>query len=310
MRNHADAAGTSSAHQDAAREHAPRASWLATTIARWTLRWSLFPGRQIIGLRQRRKARRWGGRPFRVPAGGGIELEAWFSPAARGKPARLPIVMAHGWIEVKECHFRRARWLNERGHDVILFDHRAHGQSGGRYATFGVREREDLAAVVAEARRRGLIGPDQRYISFGYSMGASTVLQHAPHDPQVAGVVAMAPFVDFREAVRSFKQMIAPWISDNWLLCGFERAIGEAGFEWEETSVRDALARTSVPVLMIEAGCDVNLPPEQHTRELMAIDRVGPLEVVSICDADHCTLTRKTWRQLNRAVGRFCQSLS
>lgn len=285
------------------------ASWLATTIGRVTLRFSGYPGRSVIGAPWRMQAERYGGYPFRVRGADGVELEAWFSPAAAGTAPEnaappLPIVMLHGWIEVKELHMRRARQLNELGHDVILFDHRAHGRSTGRWATFGYREREDLAAVIGHARDRGMVG--RKVITMGFSMGGATALQHAPTDADVAGVVAFAPFVDLREAVRSFRFKLAPWIGERWLMSGIERAMEEVGFGYEDASTLDAIRCLERPVLLIEGGRDTNLPPRWHTQKLAEAKPGGHVELVTVAEATHCGLCRRTWPGLDRTVHAFC----
>ena len=293
----------SAGSQQARRE---RFAWLATLLAHRTLRFSAIPGRGLIGWAARRRSRARGGHPFAVRTSDGVKLEAWYSPASPGRRngTRLPVVMSHGWIEVKECHFRRARQLNRQGHDVVLFDHRAHGRSGGRCATFGVREREDLRAVIDEAIDRGLIG--DRMITMGFSMGAATVLGHAAADSRVTAVVAIAPFSNFRTAVDSFRRLLAPWMSRRWLLGGFERATLRAGWNCDEACMLEAINRIKAPILLVEGGCDINLPPAQHTQKLVQARTCGSLEVLHLQRATHVALCRRPWRQFSRALRTFC----
>lgn len=281
----------------------------ALLLARISLRFSTYPGRRLIGAKRRKMSLAAGGRRFAVTAADGTQLDAWFSPARRGtqtpgQPKKLPVVLMHGWIETKEFHFPRAWRLNRAGHDVILFDHRAHGCSQGRCATFGVLERQDAAAVIAAATEQGLIR--DRYISFGYSMGAATAIQHAPMCPRVAAVVAFAPFGEYTEAINSFREKFAPWIDRAWLMRGFGQAAREAGFELREASTLEAWRRLNVPVLMVEGDCDTNLPPCHHTQKLAKIAREAPLELITIQGATHCGLTRRTWPKLDDQVAAFC----
>ncbi|MEX0654757.1 MAG: alpha/beta fold hydrolase [Phycisphaeraceae bacterium] len=294
------------------RQRAPRkASWLARKVARATLRFSGYPGRQLLGAARRKQAHQRGGRSFTVRTEDGLDLEALYCPA-RPRTAdsvpRLPVFMLHGWIEVKEFHLPRAWWFNRLGHDVVLFDSRAHGRSGGRNTTFGVRERHDLRQVIDAAVARGFVaeGP---VITMGYSMGGGTVLQHAPIDERVAGVVAMAPFATMREAVRSFRCKLAPWIDDQWLMRGFEAAAGEAGFDMDEATTLGAVRQITVPVLMIEGTLDENLPPRWHTQQLAAVKHHGSVEVVTVDEAAHCSLCRRTWPGLNEKIAAFCAAL-
>lgn len=285
------------------------ASWTALQIARIALRWSRYPGRGWIGAARRKVSRRRGGQRFTVPTDDGITLDAWYSPAPahRRRADRLPVVMMHGWIEVKEFHFPRAWRLNQAGHDVILFDHRAHGRSTGVGATFGARERRDLATVIDQARQRGHL--DQRYITMGFSMGGAVALQHAADDPNIAGVVALAPYLDFERALCSFREKLAPWMDEKWLVAGFERAACELGFCFDDASTLEAVRRLEAPVLLIEAVRDSNLPPAAHTRMLAAAKTCGPLECFSVDHATHINLCRQAWPGLEQRITDFCKSL-
>ncbi len=319
--------------EDDAAERAP--SWAALTIARVALRFSRYPARGLIGGPMRQRLAEAGGYGFTVRTADGVDLAAWYAPAttsatsasdppspregagggdapAAGEPdtptdaaARpLPVVLAHGWLEVKEFHLNHIRELNRLGHDVIAFDHRAHGQSTGRVATFGVRERHDLAAVIDAAVERGLVR--DRVITVGFSMGAATALQHAPDDERIAGVVAYAPFVDLHAAIHSFREMLAPWIDDAWLQAGFQRAAAEAGFDVRHVDTLEAMARLQAPVLMIEGGRDRNLPPKWHTRKLAEVKRRGTLKLITIDEATHMGICRRPhWPGLDEALRAF-----
>lgn len=285
----------------------PTASWVASQIGRMTLRWSRYPGRRLVGSYMRKVGRRRGGEGFTVHTDDGVKLDAWYSPAVTPKAGRLPIVMMHGWIEMKEFHFKRAWRLNRAGHDVILFDHRAHGRSTGRSATFGARECGDLSAVIQRAQQRGYLG--ERYITMGFSMGAAVALQQAAGDANVAGVVAFAPFATFDQAIRDFREKLAPWMDESWLMRGFDRAVRDAGFTYQEASTLEAIQQLDAPVLLIEAGCDTNLPPAAHTQKLVAAKTRGTIELVTIDEATHCSICRRPWPGLNRTVSEFCKGL-
>jgi len=202
---------------------------------------------------------------------------------------------------------------------VVLFDHRVHGRSKGSHSTFGVQEKFDTKAVIDEAVRLRLIGgpgdprgadPDTvRVITMGFSLGGGTVLQHAPIDPRVAGVVALAPFCDFRNAIRSFRQTLVPWMNERWILEGFDAASMEAGFTLDEASALEAVAQIKVPVLLVEGGRDPYLPGPDHARLLSEARAHDEVTLLTIDDATHNTLVHKSWPKLDRAIARFCAGL-
>ena len=197
--------------------------------------------------------------------------------------------------------------MANRGHPVLLFDHRGHGQSAFRSATFGCRERHDLAAVIDEGVRRKII--EDRLVTMGYSMGASTVLQHASSDPRVKGVVAFAPFSELSDAILTFRDLLMPCIDDASLLAGFERAAKRAGYRLAESSTAKAIEDLHTPVMFIEATADQNLPPDIHMRPLLQAKRHGDLKYYRVEGATHMSVCRDIWPGLNETVERFCDSV-
>ncbi|MFW5681848.1 MAG: alpha/beta hydrolase [Phycisphaeraceae bacterium] len=284
----------------------PRRTW-ASHVAKAVICGSGYPGRRLVGTFHRKRSRQKGGRRFTAEAVDGVKLDGWFLPRSADAPRRTPLVMVHGWMEMKEFHFAPARRLTEQGHDVVLFDHRNHGNSGGKGTTFGVLERHDVQRVIDAAIENGMIAPP--CVTLGFSLGAATVLQHAPLDERVAGVVAIAPFIDFRTAVESFRLRLAPWMDSPWLQAGFDRAASEHGFAMDEASTLDMVHRLEKPVLMVEGGRDRVLPPTHHTEKLAAAIDPALLERVHVPEANHYNLGRRPWPEVTEAIRVFCNRL-
>ena len=281
---------------------------IATALAWIALRFANWPGRRLVGWGFRIRSKGRGGRGFAIRTPDGTRLALWHIPPNPDAPRRVPIVMLHGWLEIKEFHFSRAHRFADRGHPVLLFDHRGHGKSAFRSATFGYREREDLAAVIDQGVRRGII--DEQLVTLGYSMGASTVLQHAATDPRVKGVVAFAPFAELPDAILTFRDLLMPCIDDRSLLAGFERAARGSGFRLDQVSTPTALADMHTPAMLIEATEDHNLPPDVHMRPLLLAKRSGDILHYRVEGATHFTLCRENWPGLDEAVNAFCDRVA
>lgn len=77
--------------------------------------------------------------------------------------------------------------LQDAGLDVLTYDARGHGRSGGE-ATSGDLERNDIAAAVD-----ALAGDDERVIIIGASLGAIAALGYATaHPERVTGIVTVS----------------------------------------------------------------------------------------------------------------------
>ncbi len=104
------------------------------------------------------------------------------------RPADAIVVVSHGFTANKDDPnvVALAGRLHGVGFDVITYDSRGHGQSGG-LCTLGKHENQDVAAVVAWARAR-----TPRVVLVGASMGAVGVLSYAATDPALAGVITVS----------------------------------------------------------------------------------------------------------------------
>ena len=90
--------------------------------------------------------------------------------------------------------------FSARGFDVVAYDSRAHGDSGGNVCTYGFYEKRDLQRVLDVLES----GP---VIVIGSSLGAAVALQAAAEDRRITAVVAAESFSDLRTVAPER----APW---------------------------------------------------------------------------------------------------
>src|SRR5512147_2315283 len=76
---------------------------------------------------------------FHFLASDGVSLlSAWFIPA---KKPEATIIYLHGVGDNKMSGLLLAKVLHENNFNVMLYDSRAHGESGGRFCTYGYYEK-------------------------------------------------------------------------------------------------------------------------------------------------------------------------
>jgi alpha-beta hydrolase superfamily lysophospholipase len=129
----------------------------------------------------------------------GIELAGWFVSAtdpARGGGAT--IVASHGSHATGPDHYPGIAFLRDAGYNLFVFDHRAHGQSGGEFTTLGPLEVRDLRGAVAYLAARPDVDPD-KIGAIGCSMGAAIVIAGAAEDASIRAVVAEGIYADMDE---------------------------------------------------------------------------------------------------------------
>jgi pimeloyl-ACP methyl ester carboxylesterase len=173
-----------------------------------------------------------------------------------------------------------------RGYDVLAYDSRAHGASGGEYCTYGYHERHDLS------RALDAVGAHDA-ILIGVSLGGAVALQAAAIEPRVKGVIAVAPFADLASIVRDRSPWFATEADRAAALAGAGRL---AGFDPNEASPVRAAPRITVPVLLIHGARDGKTPPEHSRRIFRALG--DPKELCIIASAGHDDILARagTWR--------------
>jgi uncharacterized protein len=109
-------------------------------------------------------------------------LHGWFIPAKNKTPrtAKATVVFSHGNAGSISYHLGFCAWLAEAGYNVILYDYRGFGKSGGSVDRRGMIN--DVKAAFTYARKRPDIDAS-RLISYGHSLGGAqsvTALGESP----------------------------------------------------------------------------------------------------------------------------------
>lgn len=168
-------------------------------------------------------------------------------------------IMFHGYQSSAIRDFCGGLQLGlDLGCGVLLVDQRAHGKSGGKYLTFGVKERLDCLDWAHYAAARW---PGRPIVLTGISMGAATVLMAADLDlpEQVAGIIADCGYTSPRDILR---QVIGDMHLPVGPAYGVVRLAGRlyCGFDTDRGSAPDALAKTALPCLFIHGEADDFVP--------------------------------------------------
>ena len=78
--------------------------------------------------------------------GEGVDLKGWRCQAVG--PRRGTLIFLHGHSDNRSSGTGLMERFRKRGFDVIAYDSRCHGESGGTAMTYGFYEKEDLRRVI------------------------------------------------------------------------------------------------------------------------------------------------------------------
>lgn len=197
------------------------------------------------------------GLPFRdvtLTTKEGIKLHGWLIPSARRAP-RGSVIYLHGVGDCKTAGLQLAAYLHKHGFHVLLYDSRAHGESGGRYCTYGYYEKHDVSTAIDFLMKQRRLKPGAVGL-FGTSMGAAIALQAAALDKRIKGVAAEAAFTDLRTISVDYQRRIAklPWHFLRNVAMARSQAIAQ--FKAREVSPLRDVAQLHIPVLFIHGMDD------------------------------------------------------
>jgi pimeloyl-ACP methyl ester carboxylesterase len=193
----------------------------------------------------------------------GVRLKGWFARPQKSNGS--VVLLFHGVSDNREGAAGFAEMFLRRGYSVLMMDSRAHGESGGAIASYGLLEAADVRRWIdwleLTARPTCVFG-------LGESMGAAILLQSLKEEPRFCAVVAESSYQNFREIAYDRAGQFTGM--GNWVARTLGRPSIEAGtlyarirygVDLSEVSPESAVAGTRVPVLLIHGSSDVNTPP-------------------------------------------------
>lgn len=192
-----------------------------------------------------------------------VVLKAWYVRPAKFN--RQAVILLHGITDNREGVAGYASIFLDQGYAVLLPDARAHGESGGEIATYGLKEADDLHRWVSWLYLRD---SPQCVYGFGESYGAALMLQSLAAETRYCAVVVEDAFSTAREM--SFERVSAPLHVGNWFGKSFGRPIiaiaqlyarQRYGIDLLQPSPLEALVHSKVPVLLVHGTEDHNISP-------------------------------------------------
>jgi fermentation-respiration switch protein FrsA (DUF1100 family) len=186
---------------------------------------------------------KWGYRYENVsfPSQDGTSLHGWFVPPAKGKP-KGTVVFSHGNAGSMGYHLGFVLWLANEGYQVLMYDYRGFGKSGGSVDRRGMIH--DVRAAFTYALSRKDVSAKQ-LISYGHSLGGAKSVTALAEKP-VTGLKAVV----IEGAFASYQDMAM-------ILGG---SLGKSLVS-DDLSPRDYVERIApVPLLVIHGTADEIVP--------------------------------------------------
>ena len=236
-------------------------------------------------------------------AADGTRLSGWWIPSGN---SRKTIVVVHGVGSNRGDALVVAPFLHRAGFNVLLFDLRGHGDSGGHTVSFGVNEAEDVNAAVDVAAKR-----NERVGLYAFSMGGSAALHAIGKNglPLVRAVVLDSTFAEFVPLARAQMEFLPDNVARPLLKILSFFAWLEIGTHIEDIAPRRYIAQIAPrPLLLLHGTQDNLIAPEQAKWNFAAARQ--PKQLHWMQGAIHCSgLSVEGAAYENRIVAFFKKNL-
>lgn len=212
----------------------------------------------------------------------GVALRGWYleSPGARAT-----IVLVHDIDGTRSDRSQGLLTLQRdylrRGLNVLAFDLRGRGESGGSRDCFGASERADVAAAVEFARSRA---PQLPLVLHGFGLGGALAIVGGSAGLDVDLIIADSPFT----SARSYLRRTWSNVPSHLFAMALRTATRRFGADPDVVRPLVAVSEASpVPILFIHGEAD-RLVPVADTLNIAAASLNANNAIWRVAGAPHC----------------------
>jgi uncharacterized protein len=206
-----------------------------------------------------------------IRANDGIILKAWHFDESRH--SNKCVILFHGLGDNRKGMIGYVQLFLRNGYSVLTPDWRAHGESGGDLATYGIKEKSDVTSWINWLQSSA---QSTQYYGLGESYGAAILLQSLQNEKRFSAVTAECSFATFREAAYDrggqlihTSDFAGRTIFFPAIEAAFWTASWKHNLDFDEISPLKTIAATKTPVLLIHGDMDNNIPV-RHSRLMSA----------------------------------------
>ncbi len=234
----------------------------------------------------------------------GLKLKALLLKSAF-KESKGTIVFVHGIRSFKELYLSACKTWVDRGYDCVTIDLRAHGQSEGKYCTFGYKEKYDISALVDIIYNDP--GLSHQIGIWGQSLGAAIAMQSMSIDKRIKVGIIESTFSDFRSVVYDYASKTlgfrSPLLFDYLIWCA--EKVGE--FKADEIVPSESAKSITQPILMVHGQLDKRINIKYGLKNFKNLSSLNK-EFITIPQGNHLNIWQVGGNEYLKKVMEFIDS--
>jgi fermentation-respiration switch protein FrsA (DUF1100 family)/flagellar basal body-associated protein FliL len=234
-----------------------------------------------------------------IPSTYGYSLYAEYIPVEG--PSKGSMIFSHGVTVSHITSIKYMRIFYEQGYNCLVYDHRRHGKSGGKYTSYGYYEKFDLQTVVDWLEHtKGFHG---KLGIHGESMGAAITLLYAGMGGKADFYIADCPYSTildqllYRMKVEYNIQFVPLMHLVAWVV------LLRAGFRLSDVNCLEAVKKADKPILFIHGSEDDYVPT--HMGKALYNAKPEPKELYLVPGAAHAKALATDPENYSRVVFEF-----
>lgn len=205
------------------------------------------------------------------------------------KPTNNTVILVHGITASRWESMKYADMYLDMGFNVLAYDSRYHGKSGGNDMSLGFFEKTDLDNIVKWVR---WVNPNAVIGVHGESLGGVTALLQASLDQTKKNVnfyVVDCPYSDISELLnmkltKDEKPHLA-LVANFILFYGNIIALNKSGFSLYAVSPIKAIKNIKTPIMFIHGSNDTFIPASMSLD--LYLEKTGPKGIYISPDSEH-----------------------
>lgn len=205
-------------------------------------------------------------------------MSAYFVPSKVG--SSNVVIISHGYKGNGETMANYAKMFYDKGYNILLPDDRGHGESAGKYISFGWLDRLDYLKWIAKVIER--VGVKSKIVLFGVSMGAATVemLSGENLPPQVKCLIADCGYSSIHEELTYLlkQQFHLPKYPFYPLVSTINHR--RLGYYLDDISSTEQLKKNNLPIFFIHGEKDDYVPSYMALENYRATNSAKELWIV------------------------------